>query len=122
PSVVPRPLFASQGALDIALSATALHIFTLIVLLFPLGQAQLHLGLAMGEIHACRNERQTSFLRLADETYDLTLVEQQLARPYRVVVETVRLLVLIDVGMQQEDLAVLDFGIGVLQIGPTVPE
>jgi len=57
PSIVTRPLLASQRALDIALGATAFHIFTLIVLLFPLGQAQLHLGFAMGEIHAGRNER-----------------------------------------------------------------
>src|SRR5262249_55026090 len=41
---------------------------------------------------------------------------------YRVVVEAVRLLVLIDVGVQQEHLTILDIGIGVFQIRPTIPQ
>jgi hypothetical protein len=57
PSIVIEPLFTSQRPLDIALSAATLHILTFIVLLFPLGEPQLYLGLAIGEVHACRNER-----------------------------------------------------------------
>jgi hypothetical protein len=49
-------------------------------------------------------------------------MQEQLARTYRIVIKTVRLLILINVGMQQKNFILLDISIGVFEIRPTIPE
>ena len=56
------------------------------------------------------------------KTLNFTLVQEQLTWSYWIVIETVRLLVLINVGMQQENLARLDISIGIFEIGLAIPE
>src|SRR5271169_1499515 len=84
----------------------------LVVELFAPRQSKLDLGPAtLVEIEFERYKRHALALDGADQLFDLTLVQQQLARPLRRMVEAIGLQIFGNIGIDQPDLAVAGVGI-----------
>src|SRR3954463_8038733 len=102
---------AHQPAL-LALPVAILDCLALVVKLLAARQRQLDLGPAAGvEIDRQRDQRHALACDAGAQTIDLALVEQQLSRPLRLMVVTVAMAELGDVGVDQEDLVSLHLGI-----------
>src|SRR5689334_16928407 len=79
----------------------------LVMQLLAPGEGDLDLGAAfVVEIDFQRYDGHALALDRADQLVDLALMQQELARPFRLVVEAAGLLVLRDVGVEQPQLAV----------------
>src|SRR6476659_167222 len=99
------PLRAQQAA-ALALPRALLLGFALVVQLLALGERELHFGAPLLVERALeRHEGHALALDRADQLVDLPLVQQQLARALRRVIEAAGLLVFGDVGVDQPDLA-----------------
>src|ERR1044072_6950170 len=95
----------------LALPVLLLLIVALVVELAPLGQRDLDLGPAAAvEIDAERHQRHALAGDGAVKLGDLPVVEQQFARPFRLVIVAVAMAELGDVGVDQPDLLVLHLG------------
>src|SRR5690606_30671096 len=104
------PLAQQPGL--VALPVALLDRLALVVGLLALGQRQLDFRPPFAvEIDAERDQRHALALDRADHLLDLALVEQQLARPLRLVVEAVAVAELGDVGVDQPSLAAAHFGV-----------
>ena len=88
-----------------------------------LGHRQQQLGpAALVEIQLQQNQRHALPIDRAHQLVDLLLVQQQLARPLRLVVEAVGLQVFRNIGVDQPYLAVLGIGIGFRDRGLAVAQ
>src|SRR5215470_17720255 len=86
---------------------------TLVVQLLALGECDLDLGAALlVEIELERNEGHALALDRAHELVDLPLVQEELARTFRRVVEAAGLQIFRHVGVDQPDLAAARVGVG----------
>src|SRR3954449_6781201 len=104
-------MLAQQAALLLLPVLLAL-VLALVVRLAALGDGELDLGLAAAvEIDRERDERHALARDGAEHPVDLARGQKQLPRPLRLVVETVAVAELGDVGVDQPHLAVLHFGI-----------
>jgi len=79
-------------------------------------EADQHLGPAANEIDLERDERETLLRHFPGKLADLFLMQQELARPERVVVRQIALGIVADVPVQQEHLLVLHDGVAVGQV------
>src|SRR5580765_4852105 len=106
------PLVPHQTRL-VALPVALLFGFALVVEFLALGDAELDLGDALGvEIEAQRNERHALALDRGGELVGLVLVDEQLALAARLMIETARHRIFGDVGVDEEQLAILRIGVG----------
>src|SRR6266498_3697456 len=94
----------------------------LLELALPSTQPHLHLGQAMREVHAERDERQSSLLGLSDEPLDLVPVQQQLPRTDGIVPTLLPLLVRWNVHPLEPHLAPLYPPVGLGQGAATAAE
>src|SRR5205807_4638811 len=95
----PRPQVSRDPALGIALGDP----FALVVEMAPPRNGQFHLGHPPPEVQPERDERITLLVGFRPQPRDLAAVEEELARPERVVVVDVPLRVRIDVQVVQPD-------------------
>ena len=96
----------------VALPVALLFGLALVVQLLALGDAQFQLGDALGvEIELQRDQRHAFALDGDGQLGGLALVHQQLARALGLVVEAAGLGVFGDIGVDQEDLAILGVGV-----------
>src|SRR5262249_48206442 len=107
---------ARHGFADLALRFGLLLIFALVVQLLAVGNGQLDLGPAVLEVHSQGNEGEAALRGLGGELGDLAAVQQQLARPLRLVIQPVAHRVFGDVAAEQPHFAVLDLGISVFEV------
>src|SRR5688572_5603813 len=104
-------MLAHQPAL-LPLPVLLLLMLALVVRLAAAGKGELDFGPAARiEIDGERNERHALARDRAEHLADLPLVEEQLARPFRLVIMAVAVAELGDVGVDQPDFAVLHLGI-----------
>ena len=88
----------------------------------PLGQGNLHLGLALLDIELQRHQGHPLLLHPGVEPVDFIAMHQELPRPTGLVVEAVPLLVGADMGIDQVQLAAPDLAIAVAQVGLPRPQ
>src|SRR4051795_2683662 len=101
------------GTFDLASRVAGGQRLPLVVGPLAARQGDLDLRLAVLEVQRQRHKREPTLLRLADQLRDLLAVQQELARPPRLVVGPRPLVVLRDVRVLQPHLAVLDVRIGI---------
>src|SRR5688572_456360 len=90
----------------LALPVAALLGLALVPLLLALGEAELDLGdAARVEVERERHEGHALARDGADQAAQLALVDEQLSRPLRLVVELVAAVILGDMGVEQPQLA-----------------
>ena len=116
------PVFLADGPLHFALGVALGDGVPLVIGLFALAQAQLHLHTAVLEIQAQGDQGIAVLLLQIVELADLPLVHQQPLGPVRVLVEDVALLIGGDVHAVGVDLAVLGHAVGILQVHPALPD
>src|SRR5438445_1972969 len=92
---------APHGPRDFAFGVALGDRLSLVVLLLATRESYLHLRVVARKVHAQRNERISLLAHLADQARDLLAVQQQLARPHRLVVHDVGLLVRRDMHVLQ---------------------
>jgi hypothetical protein len=85
--------------------------------LFAAGDGQLDLGPAAAKIHTQRHQREAALGGLAREFGDLSAMQQQFPRAFRLVVHPVAHGVFRNVAAQQPNLAAVDLGVGVFEAG-----
>src|SRR6266853_6294886 len=116
-SVICSILLPQQSA-ALARPVALLLALALVVQLLALGERNLDLGAAfVVEIDFQRHDRHTLALDRADQLVDLALMQQELARPLRLMVVAAGLLVLRDVGVEQPQFAIARRGIGLGDAG-----
>src|SRR5215208_4806098 len=102
---------------DVASSISVGDVTAPVVELLASGEAELELRpAARRQVEPERDDREALRFRLAEELVDLGAPQQQLARPLRLMVVTIRLLERGDVGADQPGLVALDAGIRIGQI------
>src|SRR4051794_26732333 len=95
----------------------------LVVQLLAFGDRQQELGAAaLVEVKLQRDQRHAFALDRAHQAVDLLFMQQQLARPLRLVIEAVGLQIFRDVGVDQPDLAALGIGVGFRDRGLAVAD
>src|SRR5262249_52440216 len=109
-------------AFDFPLGVGLLLRLALVEELFSLGDRQLDLGQAALEVNAERYESEATFGSLAGEASNLAAVQQQFARPLRLVIHAIPHRVFRDIAAQQPDLTAVDLGVGVLQAGAALAQ
>ena len=110
-------IFVSHGAVHLPLGVPSGDGFTLVVGLFTLAKAQLHLDAAVLEVEGQGDEGVAVLLLQRLQLADLPFVHQKALGAVGVAVEDIALLVGGDVHLVGVDLAVLGHAEGVLQIG-----
>src|SRR5690606_3878673 len=112
-----------QRPLDLPLLVPPGDGFPLVPLLLSSGQGHLHLGnTPLVEVNAQRNEGDAAFLQLARQPPDLILVQQQLPRAGRLVVEPVPKRIRADMQVVQPHLPIPDEGVAVPQVRQASPQ
>src|SRR5215472_3917360 len=117
-----RAALPADGALHLALRVGLGKRLALVVLALAAAEPDLDLGVVAREVHAQRDQRVAALADLADQARDLLRVQQQLARPPRLVVDVAALRVGADVDVLQPRLAPVDAHVAVGQVGPAGPE
>src|SRR5579859_775948 len=110
------PVGFLDRALDLALGIALGDRVALVVLALALCQRQLQLDLAVLVVQPEWDQRVAAHARLGREPADLPRVQQEFARPPRLVVPAVALFEQRDVGIPQPDLAFVGAGVGVAQV------
>src|SRR5512143_3776020 len=98
-----------------------LECLPLIKELLPFGESKIHLDLPIDKVELDRNQRISPLFHFADEAFDLSFVEEELPRPQRIVIQSVRLGIRADMGIHKKDLASLDIPVAVPQVHSPVP-
>src|SRR5207245_2403682 len=111
---------AADGPRDLSLRVALRDGLSLVELPLAAGEADLHLGMVAREVDAQRDKCVSLLLDLADQARDLLAVEQELARPHRIVVHDVALCIRRDVDVLQPCLAVVDPDKAVAEVGASV--
>jgi hypothetical protein len=111
-----------EGSLHLALVVSQGYRFAFIVLLFAPGEPQLYLRYSFFKVQFQGHQREPFSLHLAAEVYYLPLVQQQLARPGRLVVVSVAARIRGDMGVQQPELTVSGTGVGVFKVDPAATD
>src|SRR5208337_4021632 len=96
--------------------------FALVIGLSAASNKELNLGDPLLEIDRQRNQRQTLLPRLGVQLGNLPAVQQELATPLGNEIHAVGLEVFGNVTPEQPDLAVIDLGVRVFQVGLTVAQ
>src|SRR5215212_8720419 len=108
-----RSVLLPQQPAALAGPVALLLALAFVVQLLALGERNLDFGAAfVVEIDFQRHDCHALALDRADQLVDLALMQQELARPLRLMVVTAGLLVLRDVGVEQPQLAIARRGIG----------
>src|SRR5439155_2039632 len=107
--------FAVHRLADFALGLGFLLVLALVVGLLALGDGELDLGPALLEVEPQGHEREAALRRFGGELGDLTAVQQQLARPLRLVVQPIAHRVFRDIAAEQPDLAAFDLAVGIFE-------
>ena len=105
-----------QSHRHVAVHILLLHVFALVVKLFPLGQPHFDLDQAILEIEPERHYGIPLLADLAEELADLLFVEEEFSHPIRIVVFTVAEIVGGNVEIVQKSLAVFYQGKGIVQV------
>ncbi len=111
----PGALAVAQGAADLALGVALRQGVALVVRRLAGAQPDLELGVAVAPVQAHGHDGPPALLGEALHRLDLAAVQEQLARPGRVVVRAVAERVLRDGGLHEERLAVADHAVGLRQ-------
>ena len=111
------PLPGFQRALDITLGIACGSSGTLVIQFFTLAQAQLQLDTPLFKVERKRNQRVTLQLDLLPQAADLAFMGQQTAGTARIFVKDVAVVVGADVHALYDQLAVVNVGPGVFQVG-----
>lgn len=107
-----------DGACGFSLRAAVSDVTALIPFLFPFGEGKLHLRYAAAvEIHAQRDERVTFLMHLADQTPNFFAVQEQLARPRRLVIPAVSEFIRADVHVVEPHFAIFYASEAVANVG-----
>ena len=118
--LITLPIF--KRTFYVTLGRFCLQILALIIVMLAAGQRELQLRAAMLEVDLERHEGEALLACLAEQLDDLRLVHQELARAQRIVIEDIPLLIRADMHMLDENLAILDDSIAVLEIGLAGPQ
>ena len=107
---------------QIALFVAAFDRLTFVVFALATGQRQQNFYFAAFEIKLEGNQGLAFFIDLAVQLLDLSSVQQQLAGPHRIMIVIICKRVGADVHLIDENFTIFDPGIGVLEIGPALPQ
>lgn len=110
-------LAAGDGGAGLFVGVAFAFRFALVPDLLALGQGEFALHLAIAKIKTGGDERKSFLLRLNLKLVNLGTVEQQFTGAQRVVIAGIAVGIRADVGVEQEDFAVLDEAVGVFEVG-----
>src|SRR5581483_7277359 len=115
--------FLSQQAAAFAIPAALALGLALVVQFLAAGERDLDFGAPLlVEVELERDDGHTLALDGAGEATDLALMQQQLARPFRRMIEAARLQVFGNVGIDQPDFATARVGVGLADRGLAVAQ
>src|SRR5215203_889745 len=116
------PMPGRQSSISLTPRFTGCNGLALVIDPFTSRQRDFHLRVPIGEVQRQRHQSGARVLQLALDLGDLTLGQQQLAGTPRAVVGPGPVAVLRDMSPSQKDLAVVDSGVGVGEVGTPLPQ